>query len=85
LKLRLTKRFVWKRQYAVRVKKKGRARGEIITGLEGRLWIIMSIYNNSSMKSKRREIEEMLEDLEDEILCIGENFNARIGKEGKKI
>jgi len=85
VKLRLTKRFVWKCQYAVRIKKKGRARGEIITGLEGQLWRIMSIYNNNSMKSKRREIEETLGDLEEEILYIGEDFNARIGKEGKKI
>jgi len=37
------------------------------------------------MKSKRREIEEMLGDLEEEILCIGGDFNARIGKEGKRI
>jgi len=40
--------------------------------LEGRLWRIISVYNNSSMKSKRREIEEMLGDLEGEILCIEE-------------
>jgi len=99
LKLRLSKRFVWKCQYAVRAKKKGRAKGGIITGvrkgieeinveetktntgihgiqerkvrLEGRLWRIISVYNNNSMKSKRREIEEMLGDLEEEILCIG--------------
>jgi len=93
LKLRLSKRFVWKCQYAVRVKRKGRARRGIITGirkeieeinveemkaidgiqerrlrLEGRLWRIISIYNNNSMKSKRREIKEMLGDLEEEIL-----------------
>jgi len=37
------------------------------------------------MKSKRREIEEMLGDLEEEILCIGRDFNAGIRKEGKKI
>jgi len=36
------------------------------------------------MKSKRREIEEMLGDLE-EVLCIGGDFNAKIGKEGKRI
>jgi len=33
LKLRLSKRFVWKCQYVVRVKKKGRAKGGIITGI----------------------------------------------------
>jgi len=37
------------------------------------------------MKSKRREIEDILGDLEEEILCIGRDFNARIGKEGKRI
>jgi len=37
------------------------------------------------MKSKRREIEEILGDLEEEILCIGGDFNARIRKGGKKI
>jgi len=37
------------------------------------------------MKSKRREIKNMLEDLEEEILCIGGDFNTRIGKEGKRI
>jgi len=37
------------------------------------------------MKSKRREVEDMLEDLEEEMLCIGENFNAKIGKERKRI
>jgi len=42
--------------------------------LEGRLWKIILIYNNSSMKSKRREIEDMLGD-----------FNARIQKERKRI
>jgi len=40
LKLRLSKRFVWKCQYAVRANKKGRARGGIIAGvrkgIEGR-------------------------------------------------
>jgi len=83
--LRLSKKFVWKCQYAVRVKRKGRERGRIITGvrkrieeisveeikaingiqenrlrLEERLWRIITIYNNNSMKSKRREIEDML-------------------------
>jgi len=102
--------IVWKCQYAIREKKKGRAKGGIITGvrkgieeinveetkaidgiqerklrLEGRLWRIISVYNNSSMKSKRREIEEMLGNLEEEILCIGRDFNVRIGKERKKI
>jgi len=105
LKLRLSKRFVWKCRYAVRAKKKGRAKEGIITGvkkgieeikaidgiqekrlrLEGPVWRIISVYNNSSIKSKRREIEEMLGDLEEEILCIGGDFNARIGKEEKKI
>jgi len=38
--------------------------------LEGRLWRIISVNNNSSMKSERREIEEILRDLEEEILCL---------------
>jgi len=37
------------------------------------------------MKSKRKKIEEMLGDLEEEIFCIGEDFNARIEKQGKRI
>jgi len=37
------------------------------------------------MKSRRREIENMLEDLEEKMLWIGGDFNARIGKEGKRI
>jgi len=90
LKLKLPIKFVWKCQYAVRIKRKGRARGGIITGvrqgieeisieeikvidgiqerrlrLEGRLWRIITIYNNSIMKSKRREIEDILKDLEE--------------------
>jgi len=93
--LRLSKKFVWKCQYAVRIKRKGRARGGIITSvrkgieeisveeikaidgiqekrlrLEGGFWRIITIYNKSSMESKRREIEDMLEDLEEEMLCI---------------
>jgi len=106
LKLRLSKRFVWNCQYAVRAKKKGRAKGRIIigvrkgieeinveetktiNGIQKRrvrgLWRIISVYNNSSMKSKRREIEEMLGELEEQILCIGGDFNTRIRKEGKR-
>jgi len=37
------------------------------------------------MKSKRREIEDMFEDLEEEILCIGKHFNASIRKERERI
>jgi len=103
LKSRLSKNFVWKYQYAVRVKRKSRARGRIITevrkeieeinvkevkAIDGiqkrRLWKIITIYNNSNMKSER-EIEDMLEDLEKEMLCIGGDFNARIEKERKSI
>jgi len=108
-KLRVSKNLVWKCQYAVRVKRKGRARGGIITGIRKeiekisvdevkatdgiqdrrlrleRLWKIITIYNNNSLKSKRREIEDMVEDLEKEMLCIGEDFNARIGQEERRI
>jgi len=37
------------------------------------------------MKSKRRGTKEMLEELEEEILCIGGHFDAEIGKEGTRI
>jgi len=36
------------------------------------------------MKSKRREIKDMLEHLEEKMLCI-RDFNAKIRKEGKRI
>jgi len=52
--------------------------------LKGRIWRIITIYNNSSMKRKRKKIEDMLKNLKEEMLCIGGNFNARIGKEGKR-
>lgn len=35
------------------------------------------------MKHKRRELEGKVRELEEEMLCIGGNFNARIGKEKK--
>jgi len=113
LKLRLSKRFVWKCQYAVRAKRKGRAKGGIITGvrkgieeinveetktingiqerrvrLKGRLWRIISVYNNSSMKSKGRSKKGNRRDVggfrRRNIMHRGD-FNARIGKEGKRI
>lgn len=36
------------------------------------------------MKHKRRELEGKVRELEEEMLCIGGNFNARIGKERKR-
>jgi len=53
--------------------------------LEGRIWRTIMIYNNSSMNIKKAVIEDMLEDSEEEMLCIGEDFNSIIGKEGKRI
>jgi len=96
---------VWKYPHAVKVKRKGTARGRIITGvkkwieeinvkevkvidgiqerrlrLEGPIWRIIMIYNNGSMKSRRKEIEDMLEDLEEEILCIGGILMIEFGR-----
>jgi len=53
--------------------------------LERWLHRIITIYNNGNMKSKRRKTKEMSEELEEEIFCIGGDFNAKIGKEGKRI
>lgn len=36
------------------------------------------------MRDKRRELEEKVGKLQEDILCIGGDFNARIGKEGKR-
>jgi len=36
------------------------------------------------MKDKRKKIKKKIEELEEEILRIGEDFNTRIGREGKR-
>jgi len=46
-----------------------------------KIWRIITIYNEGKMKDKRKEIERKIEE---EILCIGGDFNARIGREGKR-
>ncbi|XP_024884581.1 trichohyalin-like [Temnothorax curvispinosus] len=51
--------------------------------VEGEIWRIITVYNGEKMRTLRRELEEMIEEREEEILCIGGDFNARIGGEGK--
>lgn len=107
---KLSNDFVWRCQYASRARKKGRAKGGLVTGirkgieemgaedrieidgvqerkvrLDGQLWRILTVYNNGSIKDKRKEIESLVEELEEERLCIGGDFNARIGEGGKRI
>lgn len=36
------------------------------------------------MSDKRKELEKWIEERKEEILCIGEEFNAKIGGEGKR-
>ncbi|TGZ52780.1 Uncharacterized protein DBV15_11272 [Temnothorax longispinosus] len=104
----MSKKFVWKCQYAIREKSKGRTKRGIITGVrkgieeignneiesvngiqermlreEGEIWRIITVYNGEKMKTLRRRLEEIVEEREEEILCIGEDFNAKIGEEGK--
>lgn len=42
------------------------------------------MYNDGKMKEKKKELEGKVRELEEEMLCIGGDFNARIGKEGKR-
>jgi len=110
----LPKEFIWKSQHATREKKKGRAKGGIITGvrrgieeidgvdsvdnkskdvngvqerrlrIEGKIWRIVIVYNGEGMKEKKKELEKWMKERREEILCIGEDFNVRIGGEGKR-
>jgi len=52
--------------------------------VEGGLWRILTVYNGGKMKEMRKKIEETVSELEEERLCIGGDFNARTGREGKK-
>jgi len=52
--------------------------------VEGELWRILTVYNGGKMKEMRKKIEETVSELEEERLCIGGDFNARTGREGKK-
>jgi len=64
LKLRLSKRFVWKCQYAIRAKKKGR--GGIITGLRKGIEEI-NRGNESDKQNTREEAEARGATLENNI------------------
>lgn len=101
----LPKAINWCSQHAERNKKKGRAKGGIITGVrkglgeigvgtnvngvqerrlrvEGEIWRIMTVYNGIRMKDLKKIIESKIEELEEGILCIGGDFNVRLGTEG---
>jgi len=54
--LRLSKKFVWKCQYAVRIKRKGKARGGIITGVKKGIEDI-SRGNKSDRQNAREKAE----------------------------
>lgn len=89
----LPKNFIWKCHYAIKEKKKERAKGGIITGIrksleeisgnevcnvngaqerrlrvKGEIWRIITVYNDRKMKVKRKELEEMIGELEEELL-----------------
>ncbi|XP_077270175.1 uncharacterized protein LOC143901623 [Temnothorax americanus] len=51
--------------------------------VEGEIWRIITVYNGEKMRTLRRGLEKIIEEREEEILCIGGDFNARIGGEGK--
>lgn len=102
----LPKAINWWSQHAKKNKKKGRAKGGIITGVrkglgeigvgtnvngvqerrlrvEGEIWRIMTVYNGIRMKDLKKIIESKIEELEEGIiLCIGGDFNVKLGTEG---
>lgn len=44
----------------------------------------MTVYKERRMKDLRKPLERLVGEREEENLCIGEDFNARIGREEKK-
>lgn len=42
----------------------------------------MTVYNGIGIKSLKKALENNIGELEEEILCIGGDFNARLGTEG---
>lgn len=50
--------------------------------VEGDLWRIVTGYNGVKMKEIKKAIEKKIGELEEGVLCIGGDFNARIGNEG---
>lgn len=45
---------------------------------------MLTVYNGGCMKELRKKFERKLGELKEETLFIREDFNARIGREGRK-
>lgn len=45
---------------------------------------LLTVYKGGSMKALRKSLERMIGEREEENLCIGGDFNARIGGKGRK-
>lgn len=52
--------------------------------IDRKIWKVLTVYKERKMKDLRKLLERLLGEREEENLCIGEDFNARIGREGKK-
>lgn len=50
--------------------------------VEGKIWRILTVYNGIGIKSLKKALENKIGELEEGILCIGGDFNARLGTEG---
>lgn len=50
--------------------------------VEGEIWRILTVYNGIGMKSLKKALENKIGELEEGILCIGGDFNARLRTEG---
>ncbi|KAK1137396.1 hypothetical protein K0M31_001907 [Melipona bicolor] len=51
--------------------------------IEGEIWSIYIVYSNRKMSRIGKERSEKLEQAKEEVIIIGRDFNARIGREGK--
>lgn len=49
--------------------------------VEGEIWRILTVYNGIGIKSLKKALENKIGELEEGILCIGGDFNARLGTE----
>lgn len=47
------------------------------------MWRILTTYNGGKIKEMRKILEKEINELEEEILCIGGDFNAKIEEEGR--
>lgn len=52
--------------------------------IDGEIWRILTVYKGGSMKDLRKSLERTIGEKEEENLCIGGDFNARIGGKGRK-